>query len=150
MMKSFPFCFVLALVSAFALVSVQALATSPAPFKTPWPTEVDPSWNCGLAGGQIAMNRCFRERNEAAEVELEAAYAAFVTHFIPPDEEIEPPIVEEQQEAQAAFVRYRDLHCNTLVASQGGGSATDMVLFRCLAELNEMRAQQLKDLIGLY
>ncbi|MFZ1741706.1 MAG: lysozyme inhibitor LprI family protein [Pontixanthobacter sp.] len=118
--------------------------------QTGWPSETRPHWNCGIAGGQQAINRCYRERAEAAEVQMEAAYDGFARHFIPDGEEVEPPIVEDQQEAQAAFVTYREIHCADLSYSQGGGSATDMVLYSCRAELTELRAQHLINLVELF
>lgn len=120
------------------------------PARVGYPSAENPVWDCGNAGGQIAINRCYHDRSQAAEVQMEAAHDAFLGHFIPEGEEVEPPIVEDQQEAQAAFLTYREIHCTTLSYSQGGGSATDMVLYKCMSELTEMRARHLINLVELF
>ena len=98
--------------------------------------------HCGDAGTQDVMNACFAMEFKNADREMDLAYAAIVKRLEKPDQ-------QRVTAAQRAWLKYRDLHCQTVGSLQaGGGSLEPTEVFSCKADLTKARTKEIRIAYG--
>ena len=99
--------------------------------------------DCASAVTQFDLNECAYAEFEAADAELNRAYAAAV-EAAREAEEYEPGAEDRLRAAQRAWVAFRDLDCEAVApATPGAGSMQPMAYAGCLAGLTDQRAYDL-------
>ena len=114
---------------AIALASASGGPAHPIP-----PTEQD----CGDKTSQTEMNICFGERAEAADNELDMAYAELIGRL--GDSEV----VNLLKEAQQAWLTYRERHCAFVASATEGGSIQPTIISTCYTALAYERLANLR------
>ena len=97
---------------------------------------------CDDARTQSDMNLCATDRYQAADAEMNRAYAQLRAAI---DAEERSALLD----AQRAWLRFRDAHCAFEAAGFRGGSMQPMIEANCLAAVTRDRTKQLKDALEL-
>ncbi len=102
---------------------------------------------------QREINRCAALHFEKADAALALIYQDALVRLRAQDEDlkdVDPRLVGAEnglRNAQAAWIRYRDAHCEVMAVPSRGGSMEPMVISACKADLTEVRTRQLKDML---
>ena len=104
--------------------------------------------DCARAVTQVDMNACARLDWEAADAELNLAYAGALVRAEAFDTHPEGRAEETLRAAQRAWVPYRDALCESEAALWDGGSAEPMVRSGCLAAVTRERTEDLRTYAG--
>ncbi len=102
--------------------------------------------NCREAMTQQDMNACAALDHEAADKDLNAAYAQARAFMRRMDTELTASQSGAEvalREAQRAWIPYRDKACLAEGFMMRGGSAEPMLVLGCKARLTQQRAQEL-------
>ncbi|TNC48993.1 DUF1311 domain-containing protein [Rubellimicrobium rubrum] len=100
--------------------------------------------DCSEAVTQADLNECAYEGWQAADRDLNDAYAAAVAKARDYDATSSTPAAEDTlREAQRAWVAYRDPACKAQAFPLTGGAAYPMEQFGCLQRLTEQRTEML-------
>ena len=100
--------------------------------------------DCSEAFTQADLNECAYQGWQAADRDLNEAYAAAVAKARDYDAASAPLSAEDTlREAQRAWVAYRDPACVAQAFALAGGSAYPMEQFGCLQHLTEQRTEML-------
>ncbi|WP_367717167.1 lysozyme inhibitor LprI family protein [Nitratireductor sp. GISD-1A_MAKvit] len=97
--------------------------------------------DCGSPQTQLDMTQCASEDYRIADAELNARYGAVMRRYESNEEGR-----RMLQDAQRAWIRFRDAECALATLSVRGGSIEPMIRAQCLQELTETRARQLEEL----
>lgn len=130
-------------VKAFCLCAAIAVPASAIP------AAADEPINCANANSTVEINYCADKAYEAADKELNAAYAAALK--VVRSRDLEKPydaksFEEAVRSAQRAWVAYRDAECKGVVAqvwTNGTGSAS--AILGCMTDKTVQRTKELKD-----
>ena len=95
---------------------------------------------CGGANTQLEMNQCYGERYKAADKELNEAYRKLLTNL---DSQHKLKV----QEAQRAWIKFRDQHCEATTFISVGGSIHTLELVICRDSLTRQRTEQLTTML---
>ena len=95
--------------------------------------------NCDTTMAQQEMNRCADLAFQAADGELNDAYAGAVAFA----REIGGEAEDKLRKAQRAWVTFRDAACDAEAYPNEGGSIQPMVYSYCLARLTDQRRADL-------
>ena len=87
---------------------------------------------------QQAMNRCAGDAYERADKALNAQWAKVAAAY-KGDKEGEKLLLD----AQRAWLKYRDAHCEAAAIDSKGGSIWPLLVSGCLAELTRRRTREL-------
>lgn len=115
----------------------------------PASAQQDPGIDCENATVQMELTYCAEKDWEAADKELNTAYAAAMKAMRAMDADLSADLkgaAEALKEAQRAWVPYRDKACAAAGFLARGGSMEPMLVYSCLAELTEQRTQELEQL----
>ena len=110
-------------------------------------------YHCDDPQNQHDMNACAAIDFEAADAELNAAWAAAIAGAREMDAEINreydqaPTSEAVLREAQRAWIAFRDAHCALEGYAMRGGSAEPLLYNGCRARITEQRTGQLRALI---
>jgi uncharacterized protein YecT (DUF1311 family) len=102
--------------------------------------------DCSNANSQIEMTYCAEQEWNAADADLNAAYAAAKRVMRGIDTAIPRPergAEMQLRDAQRAWVTFRDAACAAEGYTFHGGTAEPMVIYSCRARLSETRAGEL-------
>ena len=92
--------------------------------------------DCANATTQGAMNACAARDRAAADTELDAAFEAL-------QDRVSDEGRDALDEAQRAWIAYRDAQCAFESAGTAGGSVHPMIVATCRAELTRARTERL-------
>ena len=92
---------------------------------------------------QQAMNRCAGEAYQRADKALNAQWKRVLTQY-GDDADAKKLLLN----AQRAWLKYRDAHCEAAAFDSRGGSIWPLMNSGCLANITRMRTRELADLIG--
>jgi uncharacterized protein YecT (DUF1311 family) len=95
---------------------------------------------CPKAQSQAEMNDCAGRAYKAADATLNQVYRQLVAMLA--DEE-----KSQLKEAQAAWLKYRDLNCDFVADQYKGGTIRPMILGFCLADVTKNRTAELRSQI---
>ena len=95
---------------------------------------------CANPQTQAEMNICAGEDYKAADAALNSAYQKLVATLS--DEE-----KAQLKEAENAWIKYRDLHCDFVGDQYKGGSMRPMIVGHCLADVTRARTTEIKNQI---
>lgn len=95
---------------------------------------------CAAAQSQAEMNICWGKEYKKADVELNAVYQKLVAML---DEEQKTQL----KEAQLAWLKYRDLHCEFAADQYKGGSLRPTIMATCLLDVTTTRTTELQEQI---
>jgi uncharacterized protein YecT (DUF1311 family) len=98
--------------------------------------------DCDNARTQVEMNLCAALGYEAADAEMNRAYAQLRAAV---DEEERAALLA----AQRAWLRFRDAHCAFEAAGFRGGSMQPMIHSGCMAHVTRERTKHLKDALEI-
>ncbi|MDR7125010.1 lysozyme inhibitor LprI family protein [Pseudotabrizicola sp. 4114] len=104
------------------------------------------SVDCDNAMTQMDMNACAANAFDAADKDLNAAYARARAAMRRIDGELDASQAGGEtalRDAQRAWITFRDNACLTEGFQMRGGSAEPLLVFGCKARLTEQRAQDL-------
>lgn len=90
---------------------------------------------------QYEMNQCAKKAFEAADAKLNPAYQRLLAML---DAEEKAQL----QEAQRAWLKYRDTNCEFVADEYKGGSIRPMILGYCLADVTKRRTTELRTQIN--
>lgn len=93
--------------------------------------------DCGAAPTQMEATRCADAAARAADVDLNAVWAKAVAAVRG------TPAAAPLQQAQRAWISYRDLACGAEAARYEGGSIAPMIRASCIERLTRARAADL-------
>lgn len=127
-----------------ATLAVLACLTLPAAAQ-----EVD----CANAMTQQAMNQCAYDDWEAADAELNGAYAEAMDLLKGWDAEMpddEKGGAETLRDAQRAWITFRDKACAAEGYAMKGGSAEPLLVYGCMRQLTEERTNHLAGMVEAY
>ena len=96
--------------------------------------------HCSDANTQAEMNICAGKEYKAADVTLNRVYQQLVAM-------LEPEEKSQLKEAQTAWIKYRDAHCDFVADQYKGGSMRPMIHAICLADVTSNRTTELKNQI---
>ncbi|WP_240335391.1 lysozyme inhibitor LprI family protein [Pseudotabrizicola algicola] len=102
--------------------------------------------DCDNAMTQQAMNRCAALELEAADKDLNAAYAEARGAMRDLDTDLPPGLSGAElalRDAQRAWISYRDKACAAEGFLMRGGSAEPLLVLGCRLRLTEQRAEDL-------
>lgn len=110
----------------------------------------DPSLECSVsASSQVEIGACVGEMLSNAEQAMELALGFAEASAAELDGITEREMVVPALEAgQAAWLAYRDAHCEHVGSTFGGGSGTGIAINSCRVELTRARTAQLMGLLG--
>ena len=107
--------------------------------------QADPLMECSnQAGSQVEIGNCLAK----VEQNVDATVAAFLGYAMESAKELDTVTgravaVPALEAGQAAWVTYRDQHCEFVGATFGGGSGTGAAIRGCRIELGRDRADAL-------
>ena len=90
---------------------------------------------------QYEMNQCAKKAFEAADATLNPVYQRLLA-MLDADEKA------QLQEAQRAWLKYRDTNCEFVADEYKGGSIRPMILGYCLADMTKRRTSELRTQIN--
>ncbi len=93
---------------------------------------------CDEPQTQTEMNICANEDFERADAALNDVYGAAISGLSPAHR-------TALKEAQRAWIKYRDLACQSYGLMAEGGSMASMLVSNCLSEVTRQRIEILKD-----
>lgn len=110
----------------------------------------DPSLECSIgASSQVEIGACLEAEASRAEAALGVALDLAREGAKSLDEATGRPMAGPALEAgQAAWLAYRDAHCEHVGATFGGGSGTGIAIASCRVDLTRLRIDQLIGLAG--
>ena len=91
---------------------------------------------CGDAKTQLEMNQCYGELYKAADKELNESYHKLLTKLASRHK-------VKVQEAQRAWIKFRDQHCEAATFLSVGGSIHNLEVVICRESLTRQRSEQL-------
>jgi uncharacterized protein YecT (DUF1311 family) len=91
---------------------------------------------------QQGMNRCAAEAYERADKALNAQWAKVMAAY--KDEKDAEKLLLD---AQRAWLKYRDAHCQADAYENLGGSIWPMINSGCMADLTRQRTQELREML---
>ena len=99
-----------------------------------------PAWadDCSEKMTQLELNQCYAGEYKAAQKELDEVYAGLRAALT------DSKTKKAFEAVQAAWIKYRDLHCKYEVSAYEGGSIYPMVHAMCLTEKTRARTIELK------
>jgi uncharacterized protein YecT (DUF1311 family) len=109
--------------------------------------------DCANAMTQLEMNSCAAQDWQAADVDLNAAYAAAITVMQDSDNTFPAEGKTEEarlRDAQRAWVAFRDAACESAGYPMRGGSAEPLLTYGCMLDLTIQRTDALNSLIESY
>lgn len=111
----------------------------------PLTATADASSECGVRfGSQVEIGRCVAEMEETVDKTVEIMLGFAMTAAQDLDQTtgrtLSKPALEQ---GQAAWSAYRDVHCEFVGTTFGGGSGTGIAISSCRVELGRARAAQL-------
>lgn len=116
-----------------------------------WPAgAAEPDVDCTDPQVQMEMTYCAEKDWEAADKELNAAYAAAMRQMRQTDtalREVAADLAGAEQalkEAQRAWIAYRDKACAAYGFLARGGTMEPMLIYQCNADLTRQRTQDLE------
>lgn len=118
--------------------------------------ESEPPLDCENAMTQAAMNQCAHQEYQAADAQLNvqwqvtAAAMKLRDQNFASDSDMRKGYFSTLQEAQRAWITYRDAHCRSEGYFARGGSMEPMLVSFCLANVTIARTRQLKQLAETY
>jgi uncharacterized protein YecT (DUF1311 family) len=92
---------------------------------------------CAGAQSQAEMTICWGKKYKAADAKLNEVYRRLVSML---DEEQKSQL----KEAQTAWLKYRDTHCEFVADEYKGGSMRPMIYAICLEEVTRNRTSELR------
>jgi uncharacterized protein YecT (DUF1311 family) len=95
---------------------------------------------CAGAETQAEMTICWGKKYKAADAKLNEVYRRLVSML---DEEQKSQL----KDAQTAWLKYRDTHCEFVADEYKGGSMRPMIAAICLEEVTRNRTSELKSQI---
>lgn len=124
------------------LFAVLALAATPALAQTP---------DCANAITQRDLNICAEQDWQAADADLNRAYAQVMAEMKALDANLPPELQGAEaalRSAQRAWIPYRDANCTSAGFQMRGGSAEALVVYGCLRQMTLDRTEELLALIA--
>lgn len=109
--------------------------------------------DCTNESNQLEMNVCTLQEYQAADAELNAAYARALAAVQARDAVYTPEGASEEvrlRTAQRAWVAFRDANCDMEGYQMRGGSAEPLVINSCLRAMTKARTLSLMDLAEPY
>lgn len=130
-MKRFALC--LAMLAALAPAPVTGVAALQQQKQKQKPS-------CDEAGTQFEMNQCAHREYLSADAELNKVYKQLVS-------ELDGEELAKLKVAEAAWLKYRDAHCEYESFFNRGGTIRPMIHSFCLARVTGARTEELKQQI---
>jgi uncharacterized protein YecT (DUF1311 family) len=93
---------------------------------------------CATERTQLELNRCWLNEAELAGDRLKLALKDTMQQTV---------VRVQAEQAQAKWVEYRDMHCNTVAAIYKSGSMQPMQRAACIVRLTDQRIEELKTLL---
>lgn len=113
----------------------------------PFSALADPTLECPDASSQVEIGDCVSEAEKNVRAAVEVAYGIAVQTAQELDEVTgRPAALPALEAAQAAWITYRDMQCEAVGASYGGGSGTGIGITSCRVELGRARVEELLNL----
>ncbi len=104
----------------------------------------DPTLECPDAGSQVEIGACVGDMENRVNAALDVAYGFAVQAATQLDDVTERVVALPAIEAsQAAWLAYRDAHCDAVGAMFGGGSGTGIGITACRIDLGRARVDEL-------
>ncbi|RYI26210.1 MAG: DUF1311 domain-containing protein [Acetobacteraceae bacterium] len=109
--------------------------------------------DCANAVTQMDMNQCAYDDWEAADADLNSAYARAMDVMKTWDADL--PEAEQGgaaalKDAQRAWITFRDKACEAEGYAMKGGSAEPLLVYGCMRQLTEDRTSQLDAMVQAY
>ncbi|MEM9634719.1 MAG: lysozyme inhibitor LprI family protein [Pseudomonadota bacterium] len=105
--------------------------------------------NCDNAATQMEMTQCAYQDWQAADAELNAVYKSSMANMRTMDSDLSEHLkgaAEALQDAQRAWIPYRDKACQSYGFLARGGTMEPMLVNVCLTQLTQQRVKELKEL----
>ncbi|WP_428698684.1 lysozyme inhibitor LprI family protein [Stappia sp.] len=105
--------------------------------------------DCDAPQAQMEMTYCAEQAWQAADKDLNAAYARATAAMRSMDTDLPPEMkgaVKTLREAQRAWIAYRDKACAAYGFLARGGSMEPMLIYGCYADLTTNRTGELEQL----
>ena len=119
-------------------LSIACLSTAEAS-ASPHSADKDP---CLGAASENALLACRKKQFDDSTRELTGIYEKLHRQY----GKSEPPLATALEQAQTAWLNYRDLECKVRTFESSSGSAYEVYKLDCLAKLNAQRITDLKAL----
>lgn len=121
------------------LLLLQAAAPSPRPASPDRPPEFHSE--CANANTQLEMNQCSEKEHQEADAMLTSVYREIAADL---SRGKDPTALARLRNAESAWRRYRDLHCEAARNQFKGASMSAMVWSDCMTGVTLNRIQDLK------
>jgi len=120
--------------SVACLTSADASATPRSPDKDP----------CLEAASESSLLACRKKQFDDSTHELTGIYEKLHRQY----GKNEPPLATALEQAQTAWLNYRDLECKVRTFESSSGSGYEVYKLDCLSKLNALRIIDLKKLVS--
>jgi uncharacterized protein YecT (DUF1311 family) len=107
----------------------------------PRPADKDP---CLAAASEQALQSCRKKQFDDSTRELNGIYEKLHRQY----SKSEPSLATALEQAQNAWLSYRDLECKVRTFESSSGSGYEAYKLDCLAKLNALRITDLKALVS--
>jgi uncharacterized protein YecT (DUF1311 family) len=109
----------------------------------------DPDVDCGNATSNVEMTHCGWQEFERADADLNEIYQDAISQIRTTGGDLPAGADEWEKklrEAQRAWVAFRDLNCDQLIAIEwGGGTGTSLATATCRTEMTNARIKTLRE-----
>lgn len=105
--------------------------------------------DCTKVQTQMEITQCTYQEWQAADAELNIAYQSAMANMRQMDNDLPEHLkgaAEALQEAQRAWIPYRDKACQSYGFQARGGTMEPMLVNICFTELTQQRTKELKEL----
>ena len=104
----------------------------------------DPSLECSDAGSQVEIGSCVGKMEERVNMAVKASFD-FAMQTAAELDEVTGRVAAQPalEAAQEAWTTYRDMQCDAVGASYGGGSGTGIAIASCRIDLGRARVDEL-------
>ena len=133
------------MVLLFLFVPIQAVSSQAEPSDATDKPPVD----CAKAMTTLDINHCAKLELDEAERELNQAYQKLVKQLSQPDTEYEnfTELRQSLKEAQRAWIKFRELDCDTQFLLYGSGTIRTVAYLGCMRERAVQRTNELNQYI---
>ena len=111
---------------------------------------------CDWAKTQLEMNQCSGDEYRKANAQLNGLYSTLIASMQKEiaaarqkndasEEKYNATTLEKLRNAERAWIRYRDLHCDAARSLSEGGSVSALAWANCMTEVTSRRIEELKN-----
>lgn len=90
--------------------------------------------DCNMKNTQLEMNKCIKNEYVKYNEKMENVYKSLIENS-----DVNDKIKFEN--AQMAWIKYRDAQCEASISSYKGGSIENLIKYTCLRDITEQRIQ---------